>query len=95
MVEAGGKKIPVHGVIDLLFEDRGILQVVDFKTDKIEEPERHLGQMAVYCRAASDIFGKPARAWIFYLRTGNARELTADLAQADIEAMAAAALTSN
>jgi ATP-dependent helicase/nuclease subunit A len=90
MVEAGGRKIPVQGVIDLLFESAGVMQVVDFKTDKTEEPEHHLGQMAVYRRAVSDIFGKPARAWIFYLRSGNARELTADLEKIDIEQMVAA-----
>jgi ATP-dependent helicase/nuclease subunit A len=90
MVEAGGKKIPVNGVIDLLFEDRGTMQVVDFKTDKIEEPDRHLGQMAVYCRAVSDIFGKPARAWIFFLRSGTAREVTAGVEKVDVESLIAA-----
>ncbi|MDR2258456.1 MAG: UvrD-helicase domain-containing protein [Treponema sp.] len=90
MVEAGGKKIPVQGVIDLLFESAGVMQVVDFKTDKTEEPERHLAQLAVYCRAVSDIFGKPVRAWIFYLRAGNAREITAGIEHVDIEAMIAA-----
>jgi ATP-dependent helicase/nuclease subunit A len=90
MVEAGGKKIPVQGVIDLLFEHQGTMQVVDFKTDKTEDPDRHLGQLAVYCRAVSDLFGKPARAWIFYLRSGTAREITAGLEKVDIEQMIAA-----
>jgi ATP-dependent helicase/nuclease subunit A len=91
IVEAGGKKIPVHGVIDLLFEHQGAMYVVDFKTDKTEDPERHLGQLAVYSRAARDIFGKPARAWVFYLRSGRAHELTPDLEKVDIEKMITAA----
>jgi ATP-dependent helicase/nuclease subunit A len=89
MVEAGGAAIPVHGVIDLLFESRGTMYVVDFKTDRLEEPERHLGQLAVYGRAVSDIFGKPVRAWVFFLRSGSARELTADLEKVNIEEMCA------
>jgi ATP-dependent helicase/nuclease subunit A len=85
MVETGGTRIPINGVIDLLFESEGAVWVVDFKTDKTEEPERHLAQLAVYSRAASDIFGKPVRAWIFFLRSGSARELTAALEQVDLE----------
>jgi ATP-dependent helicase/nuclease subunit A len=92
MVEAGGRKIPVNGVIDLLFESRGTMFVVDFKTDKTEEPERHLGQLAIYRRAISDIFGKPVRAWLFFLRSGHSRELTTDLEKLDIEEMITAAL---
>jgi ATP-dependent helicase/nuclease subunit A len=90
MAGRGEKKIPVMGVIDLVFEAGGVMQVVDFKTDKTEEPERHLGQLALYCRAVSDIFGKAPRAWLYYLRSGRAVELTADLEKADIEQMIAA-----
>jgi hypothetical protein len=39
----------------------------------------------------SDIFGKAPRAWLYYLRSGRAVELTAGLEKADIEHMAAAA----
>jgi ATP-dependent exoDNAse (exonuclease V) beta subunit len=91
MAGTGEKKIPVMGVIDLVFEHDGVMQVVDFKTDKAEDPERHLGQLALYCRAVSDIFGKAPRAWLYSLRSGRAVELTADLEKADIEHMAAAA----
>jgi ATP-dependent helicase/nuclease subunit A len=90
MVQRGEKKVPLHGTIDLLFESEGTLWVVDFKTDKTEAPERHLAQLAVYSRAAADIFGKPVRAWVFFLRTGHARELTADLKNLDLEHLIAA-----
>jgi ATP-dependent helicase/nuclease subunit A len=85
MVQNGEKKAPLYGKIDLLFESEGAVWVVDFKTDKTEEPERHLAQLAVYSRAAADIFGKPVRAWVFFLRTGHARELTAGLENVDLE----------
>jgi ATP-dependent helicase/nuclease subunit A len=85
LVEAGGVKIPVNGVIDLLFESEGIMQLVDFKTDRTEDPERHLAQLAVYHRAVSDIFGKPIRVWLYYLRSGKAVELTGELEKVDIE----------
>jgi ATP-dependent helicase/nuclease subunit A len=89
MIKKGEEKIPLRGTIDLLFESEGAVWVVDFKTDKTEEPERHLAQLAVYRRAVSDIFGKPVRAWLFFLRSGKARELTADLENVDIEELIA------
>jgi ATP-dependent helicase/nuclease subunit A len=89
------KTIPVTGQIDLVFEweehpgDKNgtIMYVVDFKTDHEIEPERHLGQLAVYARAVSDIFGKPVRSWLFYLRSRTARELTGDIEKVIIEDM--------
>jgi ATP-dependent helicase/nuclease subunit A len=89
LVQTGGKTIPVTGQIDLLFETEDTMYVVDFKTDRIEEPERHLAQLAVYARAVTDIFGKPARPWLFYLRSGNAVELSDRIGGVDIEALVA------
>jgi ATP-dependent helicase/nuclease subunit A len=76
LADTGTGKIPVLGQIDLLFESDGVMYITDFKTDRIEEPERHLVQLAVYARAVSDIFEKPVRAWLFYLRSSNAVEVT-------------------
>ncbi|MDR3201135.1 MAG: UvrD-helicase domain-containing protein [Spirochaetales bacterium] len=84
------KSVPVTGQIDLLFEADAAMHIVDFKTDSAPDPARHLGQLAVYARAACDIFGKPVRAWLFYLRTGRAEELTADIQNVSIEKMAQA-----
>jgi ATP-dependent exoDNAse (exonuclease V) beta subunit len=83
----GAGKIPITGQIDLLFEWEGIMHIVDFKTDRVEQPEQHFGQLAVYQRAVSDIFEKPARSWIFYLRSSNTVELTEKVRDIDIEAM--------
>ncbi|MDR1932738.1 MAG: UvrD-helicase domain-containing protein [Spirochaetales bacterium] len=82
------KSAPVTGQIDLLFEADNFMHVVDFKTDSAQDPGRHIGQLAVYARAVSDIYGKPVRAWLFYLRTARAEELTRDLQKADIEKIA-------
>jgi ATP-dependent helicase/nuclease subunit A len=75
LAKAGEQTVTITGQIDLLFEWEGAIQVVDFKTDRIEAAENHLGQLAVYAQAAGDIFGKPVRSWLFFLRTGNAVEL--------------------
>jgi ATP-dependent helicase/nuclease subunit A len=91
-VELSGGLVHVTGKIDLLFEAEGTLQVVDFKTDRLEAPRRHWAQLAVYERAVQDLFQKPVRSWLFYLRGSHAVELTGSLGEADIEALVAAAL---
>jgi len=62
----------VTGQIDLLFESGDTVYVVDYKTDKIEDPALHAEQMAVYRKAAHDLYGKNTETWLFYLRSGNA-----------------------
>jgi ATP-dependent helicase/nuclease subunit A len=84
-----GNSITISGKMDLLFEAEGCIYVVDFKTDRVEAPERHAAQLAVYARAAGDIFGMPVRVWLFYLRSGRAVELTGMIGNVDIEALAA------
>ncbi|MDR1107646.1 MAG: PD-(D/E)XK nuclease family protein, partial [Spirochaetaceae bacterium] len=81
----GEKTVTLTGRIDLLFEWEGVIQVVDFKTDRTGEAENHLGQLAVYARAAGDIFGKPVRSWVFFFRTGRAVELTAKITETSVE----------
>ncbi|MDR2500436.1 MAG: UvrD-helicase domain-containing protein [Treponema sp.] len=98
-----GRHVSVIGQIDLVFAGGALepelggpsegVRVVDFKTDREERANRHLGQLAVYSRAAGDIFGKPARSWLYYLRSGNYEELTVRIKEVDIEAMVYAALT--
>jgi ATP-dependent helicase/nuclease subunit A len=68
-------RIVVSGIIDLLFEDGDTVYVVDFKTDRDEDITRHTGQLAIYKRAAEDIFGKPVKCRLFYLRTGHEADL--------------------
>jgi ATP-dependent helicase/nuclease subunit A len=77
--------VPILGVIDLLFEKDGIIHVVDFKTDKTENPERHYGQLAAYYQAAEDIFGKPVKAFIYYLRSKREKEITDKVARLQLD----------
>ncbi|MDR2184751.1 MAG: UvrD-helicase domain-containing protein [Treponema sp.] len=90
IVKAAGRDISVTGQIDLIFETEGTVHVVDFKTDREEKPAEHYGQLAVYKRAAADIFGKPVRCWLFYLRSGRPEELTGSLDLVNIEEIAGA-----
>jgi ATP-dependent helicase/nuclease subunit A len=90
-VELPGGVVHVSGKIDLLFEAEGTLHIVDFKTDRLEAPRRHWAQLAVYERAVQDLFQKPVRSWLFYLRGSHAVELTGSLGEADIEALVDAA----
>jgi ATP-dependent helicase/nuclease subunit A len=86
LAETGAEKIHITGQIDLLFEWEGIMHIVDFKTDRVEQPEQHYAQLAVYQRAVSDIFEKPVRSWLFYLRNSNTVEVTEKVRAIDIEA---------
>jgi ATP-dependent helicase/nuclease subunit A len=78
--------------MDLLFEDDDEVTVVDFKTDKAENPEDHYGQLAAYCQAAGDIFNKPASVWLFYLRSGRAVNITEEVKALSLEEIAATTL---
>ena len=78
----------VSGQIDLLFKKDGIVYVVDYKTDEIENPDAHLTQLKIYKKAALDLAktesgnlkensDKPieVKTFIFYLKTGQCVEL--------------------
>jgi len=86
------KVIAIIGKMDLLFCEGGEVVVVDFKTDKAENPADHFGQLAAYYRAASDIFAKPVSTWLFYLRSGKAVNVTDEVKTLSLEELAEAAL---
>jgi ATP-dependent helicase/nuclease subunit A len=71
----GDRPITVTGQMDLIFETGGTVYVVDYKTDRVEDPEIHAEQLAVYRKAARELREKPAETWLFYLRSGNAVRL--------------------
>ncbi|MDR1956679.1 MAG: UvrD-helicase domain-containing protein [Treponema sp.] len=62
----------IEGTIDLLFETEDAVAVVDFKTDRQENPEEHLSQMIAYYQAACTLRKKPCLVWLYYLRSGHA-----------------------
>jgi ATP-dependent helicase/nuclease subunit A len=82
----------IRGKIDLLFESDGVMYVVDFKTDRIQNPPDHYGQLAAYRRAVSDIYEKPVRAYLYYLRDifngKNDVEVSDKIKDLDIDGMA-------
>ncbi|MDR0598563.1 MAG: UvrD-helicase domain-containing protein [Treponema sp.] len=84
---AAPDRVLISGKIDLLFDDGEAVYVVDFKTDRDEDPLRHAGQLAVYQRAVEDIFAKPVKARLFYLRSGH--EVVMDSPGLSPEALAA------
>jgi ATP-dependent helicase/nuclease subunit A len=73
--EGTGQGVFINGTIDLLFAADGIAYVVDFKTDTVEEPEVHQEQLRCYRDAAQYLTGKPCKAFIYYLRSGNTAEI--------------------
>jgi len=83
------KEVFINGVIDLIFDDKDYIHVVDFKTDSKEIPSEHTAQMTCYYHAVSDIFAIPSkkqcRIWLYYLRTGHAVEMTEKAKQFRIE----------
>jgi ATP-dependent exoDNAse (exonuclease V) beta subunit len=62
--------VVLSGSMDLVYGDSDGVVVIDFKTDRIVQPERHRFQLSVYRDAAGSIFGVPARAFLWYLRSG-------------------------
>ncbi len=71
-----GRTLTVSGQADLVFESGGTVFVVDYKTDRQEEPERHALQLEVYRKALADTRKKPVESWLFYLRSGQAARVS-------------------
>ena len=69
----------LRGQIDLWFEDRGEIVLVDYKTDRTEQhAASHALQLQIYARALERALGRmPGRAVLFYLRSGH--EIEVDL----------------
>ena len=91
IITVNGRTIAINGQIDLLFYSDAMpdtITIVDFKTDQLMTPAQYLPQLALYTRATGDIFGKPVRAWLYYLRYGVALDVTEALGEVDIEALA-------
>jgi ATP-dependent helicase/nuclease subunit A len=70
-----GRPVFLSGSMDLVYGDSQGVWVVDFKTDRQIRPERHAFQLGVYRESAQSIFGVPARAILYYLRTGEEHEI--------------------
>ena len=62
----------IRGQIDLVAEYVDHVLVLDFKTDRVLDPESYEVQLAVYRAAAEAMYGKPARSMLVHLRSGTA-----------------------
>ena len=72
-----GEDVLLNGAIDLLLFEGDGMTVIDFKTDRVqpggegEQAKEHALQLALYKRAAEELFGLPVKeAWVWFLRTG-------------------------
>lgn len=61
----------VEGIIDLMCVSKEKIIIVDYKTDSIKAPERHMAQLGYYRHALSTIYSdRLIETYIFYLRSG-------------------------
>lgn len=63
---ASDERVMLQGVVDCFVEEEDGLTVVDFKTDKLPDPERYRQQIEVYAEALSKIYQKPIKKRILY-----------------------------
>ena len=69
--------VVLRGQIDLWYEQDGELVLVDFKTDRSEDPESYALQLRFYALALERYLGRlPDRAVLFYLRSGRAVKIS-------------------
>jgi ATP-dependent helicase/nuclease subunit A len=75
----------MEGVIDVIYEQNGLLYLADYKTDKIEKKNlttaaaRYQRQAEIYSLAASRSLGREAAGFkIIFLRLGEAVEIVAE-----------------
>jgi ATP-dependent exoDNAse (exonuclease V) beta subunit len=77
--DASADSVLVRGQIDLLLIRPREVVVLDFKTDHIIRPEEYAAQMAVYRRAAAELYAKPSRSILIYVRTGQLCEIDTEV----------------
>lgn len=69
--EVEGRNVAVEGVIDLLLKTKDAIIVVDYKTDRFLNPERHRQQLELYREAVRRTTNLPVRCAVVYLRRGD------------------------
>lgn len=68
---AEGEEILFQGVVDCWFEDERGITIVDFKTDRLPDPERYRPQVEAYARALEELLGRrAARKALYFFATG-------------------------
>jgi ATP-dependent exoDNAse (exonuclease V) beta subunit len=77
-IGAAGQTL-LRGQIDLLLQREDEVLIIDFKTDRFCNPVEYAAQMAVYRRAAAELYGRPARSVLVYVRGGRVEEVSAEV----------------
>ncbi|MBN1799546.1 MAG: UvrD-helicase domain-containing protein [Spirochaetales bacterium] len=70
--ERGADCYFIHGIIDLFFETEDKAYVLDFKTDKLLNPQEYALQLALYKKACAELTDKKIECFLFALRSGEA-----------------------
>lgn len=60
------EEILFQGVVDCWFEDEQGVTIIDFKTDRVPEPEQYRPQVEAYTRALEELLGKQVRRKVLY-----------------------------
>ena len=76
---ADGGEMLVRGQIDLLLQRDKEVLIIDFKTDRSCNPGEYAAQMAVYRQAAREIYDRPARSILVYVRGARVEELATEV----------------
>lgn len=64
------REVYVKGIIDLLIETDSHVHIIDFKSDRAINYGEYKLQMDIYIKATEEIFLKPVKCSLFYLRGG-------------------------
>ncbi len=63
-----GRTLFVHGIMDLFFEAKDKVCVIDFKTDRVLDPREYALQLELYKRACAGLTGRRPECFLFALR---------------------------
>ncbi|MFW6360510.1 MAG: UvrD-helicase domain-containing protein [Spirochaetota bacterium] len=79
-----GGEMLVRGQIDLLLQREAEVLIIDFKTDRTCRPAEYAAQMAVYRQAAGELYGRPARSVLVYVRGARVEEVSTEVELAEL-----------
>lgn len=64
------ERVIVQGILDCAFEENGEIVIVDYKTDRVSDPqqlrERYEGQLKIYEKAVKECLGKNVKETLLY-----------------------------
>lgn len=64
--EAAGEQTMLQGVVDCFVVEEDGITVLDFKTDRVPDPEKYRGQLSAYGDALTRIYGLPVKEKLLY-----------------------------